>query len=117
MVISFSVKEAREQLLNKGIVYTYRWTRRAFFRKQLGEKEHTLANSGRGTKSIGYVWIEEIGQMEADEETLDQYSSDSGFHNVAGWCSIIIDLGWQYAEEKGWLYKVTLQNCQKSETT
>ncbi len=38
MVISFSIFEAREQLLNKGIVYTYRWTRRAFFRRELGEK-------------------------------------------------------------------------------
>lgn len=116
MVIGFSVKEARDQLLNEGVVYTYRWERRTFFRKQLGEKEHTWANSGRRTKSIGDVWVEEIGQMEADEETLEQYASDSGFWNVAGWCSIIIDLGWQYAKEKGWLYKVTLQDSSRSKT-
>ena len=47
MVISFSVKEAREQLLNKGIVYTYRWRRRAFFYNLKGHVESTWANEGR----------------------------------------------------------------------
>lgn len=48
MVISFSVLEARTQLLEHGEVYTYRWGRRAFFKKGKGKIESTWANSGRG---------------------------------------------------------------------
>jgi len=110
LVISFSVPEARNQLLNEGTVYTYRWTRR----KQIGK---TWANSGRDTKKIADVFIEEMGQMEANEETLESYASDSGFHNVAEWVGVIIDLGWQWAKQEGWLYKVTRISQQLRKTS
>ena len=106
IVISFSVPEARNQLLENGVVYTYRWKRRAFFEKGLGDLEHTWANEGRHKPSIGYVWIEEIGQIEANEENLEQYASKSGFYNVAEWVLTIIELGLR-AKRDGWLYKVT----------
>jgi len=90
MVISFSVKEAREQLLNEEFVYTYRWKRRAFFAKEKGMVENTWANTGRGTSSIGNVNIEEIGQLPI--VGLHQYVSESGFDDTWGWQSKIIDM-------------------------
>ncbi len=54
MVISFSVKEARDQLMNKGVVYTFRWKKR----KKTGKD---WANAKRGTKKIADVFIEELG--------------------------------------------------------
>ena len=107
MVISFSVPEAKKQLLEEGLVYTYRWRRRAFFKKELGVLEHTWVNEGRHKPSIGYVWIEEVGQIEANEENLEQYASKSGFYNVAAWVLTIIELG-LLANRDGWLYKVRL---------
>jgi hypothetical protein len=106
MVISFSVKEARDQLLNEGIVYTYRWRRRAFFRDEKGTQEYTWANAGRLGPRICNVVIEEIGQMEPDEDKLKPYADKSGFFNLASWQVEINHLGWQWARAAGWLYKV-----------
>ena len=50
MVISFSVGEARKQLLEKGEVYTFRFKRR----KRVGKD---WSNLKRGTKKIAYVFI------------------------------------------------------------
>lgn len=107
MVISFSVKEARDQLLNEGIVYTYRWTRRAFFRKGLGSKEATWANAKRGTKRIADVWIEEVGQI--SETDLDPYVSKSGFRDLILWQNKIVVMGSPANLEDGWLYKVEVR--------
>jgi len=107
MVISFSVEEARNQLLEKGVVYTYRWHRRAFFRKDKGEIEDTWANSGRGTKKIADVKIAEIGQMDYGPEKLEQYLDKSGFNKLWEWQGRIMNMGIP-GLENGWLYKVTL---------
>ena len=114
MVISFSVKEAREQLLNEGVVHTYRWTRRAFFRKVLGDKEYTWANSKRGGKRIADVWIEELGQIPLSD--LGPYASKSGFIDLERWQNKIIVMSSPANLDEGWLYKVTLKRSNGSET-
>jgi len=113
MVISFSVRQAREQLLNKGVVYTYRWTRRAFFRKGLGSMEHTWANAKRGGKKIADVWIEEEGQM--DPGCLDPYFSKSGFRDLERWQNKIMVMANPSGFLDGWLYKVAVVGFQSSE--
>jgi len=113
MVISFSVREAREQLLNHGIVYTYRWTRRTFFRKELGEKESTWANAKRGGKRIADVWIEEEGKMMYSD--LGPYVSESGFSDGDSWGRKILMMGNPHGELDGYLYKVTLQSMGDTE--
>ena len=114
MVISFSIYEAREQLLNHGIVYTYRWTRRAFFRKGLGVMEHTWANAKRGRKRIADVWIEEIGKLQYSE--LEPYVSESGFKNLEKWSREILEMANPYGELDGYLYKVRLSEGTLSDT-
>ena len=114
MVISFSVKEAREQLLNEGVVHTYRWTRRAFFRKELGDKESTWANAKRGGKRMADVWIEEVGKI--PESDLEPYVSKSGFKNIKFWENKIAVMASPRNLEDGWLYKVTLKRSNGSET-
>ena len=114
MVISFSVIEAREQLHNHGIVYTYRWTRRAFFRKELGEKEYTWANAKRGGKRLADVWIEEEGKMMYS--VLGPYVSQSGFKDLDKWGRKILTMGNPHGEVDGYLYKVTLQILGDTET-
>jgi hypothetical protein len=106
MVISFSVEEARNQLLNEGVVYTYRWKRRAFFFHGKGDIEDTWANAGRLKPKICDVLITEVGQIEPTEKNLAQYFEKSGFWNVASWCLEIVELGLR-AKKVGWLYKVT----------
>ena len=114
MVISFSIYEAREQLLNKGIVYTYRWTRRAFFRKSKGNFEDTWANSKRGRKRIADVSIEEVGKLMYSE--LEPYVSQSGFKDLEKWSRIILTMANPHGELDGYLYKVTLKRSNGSET-
>lgn len=106
MVISFSIYEARKQLLNKGIVYTYRWTRRAFFRKGKGDVEPTWANAKRGRKRIANVLIEEIGKIQYSD--LEPYVSQSGFKNLERWSKAILEMANPYGELDGYLYKVRL---------
>ena len=115
MVISFSVKEAREQLLNEGTVYTFRWTRRAFFFNLKGKIESTWANEKRGGKRIAYVDIEEIGEMPCDS-TLMSYTPKSGFKNTWDWQTKIMNMGNPHGNIDGWLYKVTLKRSNGSET-
>ena len=114
MVIGFSVKEAREQLLNEGVVHTYRWHRRAFFVKEKGTVESTWANTKRGTKSIGDVDIEEIGQIPYNK--LQPYHDLSGFDVYWQWEGKIMYMMPFPACPDGWLYKVTLKRSNGSET-
>jgi hypothetical protein len=100
MVISFSVGEARKQLLEKGEVYTFRFKRR----KRIGKD---WANSGRGTKKITDVFIEEIGEYNPTAE-LKPYVQKSGFKNLWDWQDAIIELSEinHAAIREGWLYRV-----------
>lgn len=99
MVITFSVPEARNQLLNEGEVYTFRWNRR----KHIGKD---WANSGRGTKKIANVYIEEMFEAEP-RLALSPYVEKSGFKNLWDWQCIITNM-MKDAYGTGWLYRVTL---------
>ena len=116
MVIGFSVKEAREQLLNNGVVYTFRWKRRAFFAKEKGTVEHTWANTRRGTSSIGDVKIEEVRESDANLEDLDPYYSQSGFDSSMDWQGKIMLMSPYSTCPDGWIYKVTLKSSTEKET-
>ncbi len=111
MVISFSVKEARDQLMNNCTVYTFRWNKR----KQTGKD---WANEKRGGKKIADVFIDEPGLIEAVSD-LSLYVSQSGFKNVKDWLDVIMSMT---KEDNmygllGYLYKVTLRDVITYEIT
>lgn len=113
MVISFSVFQARTQLLEKGMVYTFRWARRSFFAKEKGEVEITWANAKRGGKRIANVEIEEIGSIVPDDRDLEPYSKESGFASATKWYNKIWDMSNPYViGTSGWLYRVSLLSDQ-----
>ena len=114
MVISFSVKEARDQLLNKGFVYTFRWTRRAFFERNKGSIEYTWANEKRGKKKIADVIISEIGNYSCDNE-LSPFTSESGFKNTWDWQVKILEQANPHGNIDGWLYGVTVYTQTRKE--
>lgn len=101
MVISFSVKEARDQLMNEGEVYTFRWPKR----KQLGK---TWANVKRGTKKMCDVHIEEVGSI-TNLFQLKDYVEKSGFSHIGAWATVIMNMHKPGSEMIGWMYKVS--NC------
>ena len=101
IVISFSIKEARDQLMNNGIVYTFRWN----LRKRTGKD---WAQVKRGTKKIADVHIEEIGLVKTIPD-LKPYVGESGFDSLMTWRKAIMST---YKPSLmlpgGYLYKVTL---------
>ena len=117
MVISFSVKEVRDHLLNNGFVYTTRKNRR----KQIGR---TWWTKKRGQPKEGDVEITEIGDFYVRE--LTPYVKESGFKSLGTWGdAIAVTNRWkrkgilgvpQRAYIKIWLYKVTLKRSNGSET-
>ena len=110
IVISFSVKEARDQLLNIGTVYTYRWRRRSFFKNEKGEVESTWASEGRGKPKIADVDIHEIGQFDIDDAT-DRYWKNSGFGSSTKWFMAAIEkMPPPIDPQDGWLFKVTVKS-------
>lgn len=93
--IFFNKKEAREQLLKHGEVYTLR-------RKRKSEGQ-TTAREGNlfQFKDLGKVDVELVGEIsECSEEEVGEYLSKSGFRSVADWCSA-------RAAGANWLYLVT----------
>jgi len=108
MVISFSVKQARDQLLEKGYVYTFRWHER----KHIGKD---WANSGRTTSKIADVNIELVGELRMLPGSLTPYVEGSGFSSLEEWyatCLRMNDLNWH-----GFLYKVHLIATKKEEVS
>ncbi len=103
MVISFSVKEARDQLLNNGVVYTFRWNKR----KTVGKN---WANEKRGGKKIADVNIELVGEY-LFLDLLLPYVNQSGFKTLNDWASAIMDMQ-KKPGHYGYLYKVTLNSQQ-----
>jgi len=106
MVISFSVEEARDQLMNTGTVYTFRWKKR----KRTGKN---WANEKRGGKKIADVFIDEPRLIETVSD-LTLYVSQSGFNNVKAWLDVIMRMN--VPDDMygfiGYLYKVTLNSQQ-----
>lgn len=100
MVISFSIKEARDQLMNKGVVYTFRWKRR----KKTGK---TWANEKRCGKKIADVYIDKPRLIESPSD-LDVYVSGSGFKARKEWLDVILSMHKRFNQMHGYLYKVTL---------
>ena len=101
MVISFSIKKAREQLLRKGIVYTFRWRERI----QLG---NDWCNAHRNGTKIADIFIEFVKQIDAHHE-LKPFLDTSGFDTLEEWRSEIVkQMPTQY-KLRGYLYRVTLR--------
>ena len=113
MVISFSSEKARNHLLDKGYVYTFRLNNRTMLGKD-------WANTGRGTKKFTDVTVIEIGSKSVDE--LWPWAKESGFVSMKGWVNEMTVLNWRLGgtkityETHGWLYKVTLRNSPTEET-
>ena len=101
IVISFSIKEARDQLLNNGIVFTFRWNQR----KRTGKD---WAQVKRGTKKIADVHIEEIGMIDHFPDLLP-YVGESGFSSLRNWSEAILSTHKTNMNvPRGWLYKIAL---------
>lgn len=116
MVISFSSEKPRQQLLEKGYVYTFRKNRRKkfieaarhYWRIPLKNWGHIdWANEGRTKPKFADVIIFEVGEFVL--KNLKKYVHGSGFESLAEWGQEIARLNrWDEprAHDKGWLYKV-----------
>lgn len=100
IVIIFNVFEARNQLLENGVVFTYRWTPR----KKTGAD---WANSKRCSKKIADVYIEDYGERSCDEFSLGSFASESGFKDTTSWIKKIMEKANPNGNSYGHLYKVT----------
>jgi len=107
MVISFSIPEARTQLMTKGTVATFRWNRR----KHIGRD---WAQVKRGTEKIADVEIKEVGCFETIPD-LVPYLSLSGFETIRDWRRAIVSTSKpsDYLRHCGWLYLVTRVEAKK----
>ena len=112
MVITFSVPEARNQLMNKGIVYTFRWARRIHFSplyENKGPKEFTWAAAQRNKPKIADVMIEELERIPIETDFLEPYADESGFPSAQDWLNKIYGMA-QYPHQiksHGYIYRVT----------
>jgi len=105
IVIIFNVPEARNQLLEKGVVYTYRWTPR----KRTGAD---WANSKRCAKKIADVYIEDYGERSCNAFSLGPFAAESGFNDVNAWIKKIREKANPNGNSHGHLYKVTRRSQQ-----
>ena len=106
-MISFSVLEAKNEILEEGIVYTFRWKRRSFFAKEKGSMEHTWATDKRGGKKLFDVTIEEVGEINPFPTVLEKYTPQSGFGGPWLWYDQILQMQPPVFQITGWLYKVS----------
>ena len=112
MVISFAVDNARNQLQTGGVVYTFRWKRRAFFKNEKGTIEQTWYNEQRNRHSLGNVTIEEVCYISPTSNDMLEYLPLSGFDDQAEWYEAIMGniSPHRYPLYKmGWLYRVSLR--------
>lgn len=106
MVIIFSSEKARNHLLEKGFVYTFRMKRRTM----LGKDWMTDRRTG---KKIKDVYITEVGHYEI--KNLQSFADQSGFNTLKSWMGEIVILNWQRKRYElgygsmGWLYLVQLR--------
>ena len=92
MVMWFNVKEAREQLLKDGVVYTLRPKKRR-------EGHEVLMYNGFGKK--GDIEVLFIGKIDTDTDLEGIFLEMSGFTSVEAWRKA--------AGESSFLYRVELQ--------
>lgn len=95
MVISFTLENVRNHLLEKGVVYTLRSKDR--------KTGKDWANSGRGTKKIADVVITELPM-----QYLGPFVEHSGFERPALWARAYCDLNHDPYMHKAHLFKVEL---------
>lgn len=99
--IVFADETARAQLLS-GEVVTFRKAQRT-----TGE---THARWKRTGKKKADVLVEEIGAVDPHlEDALNEFREQSGFESVDAWRAAMAELNGDIPE-KGYLYRVTLQN-------
>jgi hypothetical protein len=103
MVIQFREDRARNHLLEKGVVYTYRTHKR----ERVGRDWVCV---GRGGKKVADVSIELVREVEGTLfGALKPYARQSGYGRVADWVTAIVRMhGLKNAWERGYLYKVEL---------
>ncbi len=104
MPISFMVKEAREQLENKGVVYTLRpqcrSTGKDWYNYRRGD---TIKKGDVMIEFIGYygsVYIEFAGNYVNRVGDLESFVKDSGFNSLEEWL--------KKAKKSRFLFKVSL---------
>ncbi|GAG75796.1 unnamed protein product [marine sediment metagenome] len=114
MVISFSSEKARNYLLKKGRIFTFRKDRRKQFIK-LEEKRgkayveavkpalRDWFNEGRCKPKIKDIFIWEVGIFKPEE--LEPWVPFSGFSSLNEWNHEIRGLN-KYLKPEGWLYMV-----------
>lgn len=97
MVMIFQVQEAREQLLKKGRVFTFR----AKNRHKLGRD---WATDHRGGRKIANINVKLVAKVTCPE-MLWPYAYASGFESLDAWVAKITE---KYREVNGNVYEVTL---------
>lgn len=104
MVIIFSNSKAREQLLTKGMVYTFRRGKR---RKKIGSD---WATTRRGGPKIADVIVTPIMHVKPNrlDGALRTLVGSSGFDSVKEWLEEIYRINEKLPE--GWIYRVDTVN-------
>ena len=97
--IPFQNVQARAQLLQFGIVYTFRRIKRVTLGK-------SWANEGRGTKKLCDVNIEFVKRVTTPEDLMG-YVKQSGFFDLTDWLEAIDKFHPCMQTFTGFLYKVT----------
>jgi hypothetical protein len=97
MVMIFASREAREHLLKKGHVYTFRTKRHREGRDWIAD--------GRGRPKICNVQVELVKEVNGVND-LAEFVDDSGFSHVWDWVAEIKRLNPKINNIKGYLYLV-----------
>ena len=107
MYMSFNVKEARDQLISSGYVFTLRkWDK---------YPKSCIAVTGNIKKRnvLGNVKVKKIDSDITDKEQLETYVIGSGFETVDEWWSVLVNFG---LYDKGYtLYLVEGDNLNAKE--
>jgi hypothetical protein len=94
----FTDENARRQLLEKGVVYT--------FRTHKHKEGRDWATDKRRGKKICDVKVEFVEEIRLPEQLI-KYVGESGFEHIWDWLSAIHRLNPKMKKIEGYLYKVT----------
>jgi len=97
-VMIFENPKARRQLLEKGLVYT--------FRKHPHKEGRDWASAYRGGPKIADIYVKVVGRMRPID--LAPYVKDSGFDSLQEWIEAIRQFGIA-PQEYGYLHEVILK--------
>jgi len=107
MVMIFSNEKARRQLLEKGIVFTFRKKPH-----KLGKDWATDSYGGKKICDIDVVWRAKVCPLELDN--LDLFTRNSGFETLNAWIQAIGEFGINPCDY-GYLHEVRKVNSRKEE--